>query len=324
MVVLSASGEVGDFLDVDQFQPGHSAYECGYFSVATVKAMNQVGEPPTQSVGQMIVEAETWYADDHGGDNSAGNTAGMSLQQLYNLIVRVGLHYQACSLDLDEIRAWLGCGYPVIIAGAEVGMFDIGLGDEVPYSWKPTGNHIITITGVHADGNVLVRDTANIGPGGVRPGPRIYDASKLVLVSATVVVPPWLPTPPDGFDPRKDNGMPTVPNGWHDDGTTLTAANGHRVVRGFRDFVLNHNWDALNQPLEEEVPLNPVEESNPALGSGTQQVFNSTVLEWTQARGVFVAWCGQELMWVRADRDNLRVQLANLQTQLKTLQAAHR
>jgi hypothetical protein len=323
MVQLSASGEVGDFLDVDQFQPGRSAYECGYFSVATVKAMNKVGELPTQSVGQMIAEAEAWYAADHGGDNSSGNTDGMSLQQLYDLIVRVGLHYSACSLDLHEIRAWVGCGYPVIISGAETGMYDIGLGDKVPYSWTPSGNHIITITGVYSDGNVLVRDTANIGPQGVRPGPRIYDASKLVLVSATVVVPPWLPRPPDNFDPRKDNVMPAVPNGWHDDGTTLTAPNGHRVVRGFRDYILNHNWDPANVPLEEEVGLNPLEESNPSLGAGTQQVFNWTVLEWTQSRGVLVAWSGKELMWLRSDRDKLRTQIANLQAQLKTQQPAH-
>ena len=323
MVQLSASGEVGDFLDVNQFQPGRSAYECGYFSVATVKAMNKVGEPPTQSVGQVIAEAEAWYAADHGGDNSSDNTDGMSLQQLYDLIVRVGLHYLACSLDLHEIRAWLGCGYPVIIAGAETGMYDIGLGDIVPYSWPPSGNHIITITGVHADGNVLVRDTASIGPQGVRPGPRIYDASKLALVSATVVVPPWLPRPLDGFDPRKDNVMPTVPGGWHDDGATLTAPNGHRVVRGFRDYILNHSWDPANVPLEEEGGRNPLEESNPSLGDGTQQVFNWTILEWTQSRGVFVAWSGKELMWMRSDRDNLRTQIANLQAQLKALQPSH-
>src|SRR5450759_1276098 len=146
MVALSASGEVGDFQDVNQLQPGHSAYECGFFAVATVKAMNQVGLPPTQSVAQMIDEAETWYAQDHGGDNSPNNKDGMSLQQLYDLLIQVGLQYQASALDLDIIRAWIHCGYPVIVAGAEVGMYDIELGDAVPYAWTPnranTASHL--------------------------------------------------------------------------------------------------------------------------------------------------------------------------------------
>src|SRR5258706_16346085 len=117
--------------------------------------------------------------------------------------------------------------------------------------------------------------------------------------------------------------MPAVPNGWHDDGTTLTAPNGHRVVRGFRGYILNHNWDPANVPLEEEVALNPLEESHHSLGAGTQQVFNWTVLEWTSSRGVLVAWSGKELMWLRSDRDNLRTQIANLQAQLRTQQPAH-
>jgi hypothetical protein len=268
MVALSVSGEVGDFQDANQFQPGHSAYECGFFAVATVKAMNQVGLPPVQSVAEMINEAEAWYAQYHGGDNSPKNTDGMSLQQLYDLLAQVGLHYQASTLDLDMIRAWVNCGYPVIVAGAEIGMYDIGLGDHVPYSWTPSGNHVITITGVQADCNVLVRDTANIGPDGVRPGPRIYDAGTLQLVSATAVTPPWLPIPAIGFDPRKGGPMAGIPAGWHDDGTTLTAPNGHKVVLGFRQYILNNYWDPQNQPLEDEDGRNPLEESNPALGAG--------------------------------------------------------
>ncbi len=319
MVVLSASGEVGEFQDVNQFQPGHSAYECGYFAVATVKAMNQVGKLPTQSVAEMVNEAERWYAQDHGGDNSASNTDGMSLQQLYDLLVRVGLGYQPCDLDLNMIRAWLKGGYPVIIAGAETGMYDIGLGDTVPYSWTPTGNHIITITGVHSDGNLLVRDTANIGPTGVRPGPRIYHANKLQLVSATAVVLPWLPRQSPGIDPRKVFPMSNIPTGWQDDGTTLTAPNGHKVVRGFRDYILANYWDPGNQPLEEEVGLNPLEESNPSLGGGTQQVFRWTTLEWTSSKGVFVAWMGQEFMKVRADRAALQAQVADLVAKVKAL-----
>ena len=91
-----------------------------------------------------------------------------------------------------------------------------------------------------------------------------------------------------------------VPTGWKDDGKTLTAPNGVPVVQGFREYVLENNWDAGNVPLQPEAGRNPLEDSNPSLGGGTWQPFRWTVLEWTADRGVFVAWCGQELAYMRA------------------------
>jgi hypothetical protein len=44
----------------------------------------------------------------------------------------------------------------------------------------------------------------------------------------------------------------SIPTGWKDDGHTLTAPNGHRVVLGFRTHVLSQAWHPDNQPLEEE------------------------------------------------------------------------
>ncbi len=92
----------------------------------------------------------------------------------------------------------------------------------------------------------------------------------------------------------------TTPQGWHDDGVILTAPNKIPVVRGFREYVLTHSWDAGNWPLEAEHGQTPLEQSNPSLGGGTQQIFRWTVLEYTSSRGVFVAWCGQEMLWMRA------------------------
>jgi hypothetical protein len=98
------------------------------------------------------------------------------------------------------------------------------------------------LTGVTPDDNFLVRDSANITDfynlNSLRPVPRRYDAAKLRLVSATVVIPAWLPVPPDGFDPLKETFVPVVLHGWHDDGATLTAPNSHRVVRGSRAHIL--------------------------------------------------------------------------------------
>lgn len=88
----------------------------------------------------------------------------------------------------------------------------------------------------------------------------------------------------------------SIPANWKDDGKTLTAPNGIQVVQGFRDYVLSHNWDTANLPLETAQGLTPLELSNPGLGGGTRQTFRWTVLEWTSKQGVFEAWSGQELL----------------------------
>ncbi|MGB8347343.1 MAG: C39 family peptidase [Ktedonobacteraceae bacterium] len=314
MIPLSSTGEIADFRDVDQFQPGHSEFACGFFAVAIVKAMSQVGQSPKQSAAEMTAEAEAWYAR-YNGNNSTANEIGMSLPQLYELLAQVGLHYQSIASDVETIRAWVAAGYPVIIAGAEIGMVDIGLGGIVPYPWHPAGNHVIVVTGNARGGHFLVRDPANCtslsDPHSLRPGPRTYDASKLQLVSATAVMPPWRARPTEGFDPRN------IPAGWQDDGSTLTAPNGHKVARGFRAYLLARHWDSEDWPLNEEEAAEPLEISNPALGAGTRQVFRQTVLEWTQERGVFEARVGEILL---AMQQAVKVQnIPNLQHMLTTV-----
>jgi len=108
------------------------------------------------------------------------------------------------------------------------------------------------------------------------------------------------PYPWDELIAYLQNGVSMgIPAGWKDNGTILTAPNGHTVSLGFRDYVLHHDWDANNWPLEESHGQTPLELSNPGLGGGTQQVFRTTVLEWTPSGGVFVAWVGQELLALR-------------------------
>ena len=119
----------------------------------------------------------------------------------------------------------------------------------------------------------------------------------------------------------QQGGNMGVPTGWHDDGKTLTAPNNIPVVLGFRDYVLNNNWDSNNWPLEPESEHNPLEESNPSLGQGARQTFRWKTLEYTPNRGVFEGWTGQELMFVRAQRDSLQATNAQLQAQIKALQA---
>lgn len=119
---------------------------------------------------------------------------------------------------------------------------------------------------------------------------------------------------------QKENNM-GVPQGWHDNGTILTAPNNIPVKLGFRQYVLTHNWDANNYPLAAEEGLSQLELSNPALGGGTWQPFRWTVLEWTAQRGVFEMWTGQELLAVRNLVATLQTQIKTLQDQATTLQA---
>ena len=105
----------------------------------------------------------------------------------------------------------------------------------------------------------------------------------------------------------------TIPQGWHDDGRQLTAPNSIPVVHGFRDYILASPWDANNWPLAPEAGADPVEPGNPALGAGTCQLFRLTKLSWTQERGVFVTWIGQ-------DYQALTIQIRQLQAQLASAQ----
>lgn len=111
---------------------------------------------------------------------------------------------------------------------------------------------------------------------------------------------------------KGENNM-GIPTGWTDNGTVLTAPNGITVRAGFRDYVLGHAWDPANLPLELEHAQSPLELSNPSIGDGTQQIFRWSVLEWTPARGVFMAWTGQEMLAMRATIDDLHTKLVACQ-----------
>lgn len=207
MGVVNMKGEVADFVDVSQFLPGRSAYECVAYGGGILKYAGEPGHGPTGSALAASNLAQYWYGREE-GSTASSNTNGMSLEAAYQMLSGMGLSYHKSEPTIEYVKAWLRVGYPLLICGAETGMVDVGLGDRVPYSWTPTGNHAIVASGIAPDGNLLVHDTANIGPTGVRPGPRVYDASKLQLVSATAIAVPWLPALPNDYDPVKEEDMP--------------------------------------------------------------------------------------------------------------------
>ena len=316
MVQLTPSGEVAVFVNgVDQLIPGRSEDECVAYALSLVWHSVQPGESNPYTIQEVSDFAQQQYAIETGDDY---NSYGMSLAQLYDCLSRTGLQYQALPIDgnsRSSIRAALSNGCPVLVCAWEHSLYDVGLGDRIPYQWDSTPyNHCIALTGNAPDGNVYVRDTVEVGQAFPPGSQRTYDLGKMSFVSITKVIPSWI-----GANP-----MPTVsgvPTGWHDDGKTLTAPNNIVVVHGFRDFVLANQWDASNYPLEAEHGQSPLELSNPSLGNGTQQVFRWTTLEWTSSRGVFVAWVGQELLALRGLMAALQPKISDLSTQIADLQA---
>ncbi len=108
-----------------------------------------------------------------------------------------------------------------------------------------------------------------------------------------------------------------IPAGWSDDGTTLVAPNNYTVVKGMRDYITKHHWDASNWPVEEEQHnLSPLEMSNPSLGPGNRQRFRMGTLEYTTTRGVFPAYTGPEMLAMERRIHELNAQVAALQAQL--------
>jgi hypothetical protein len=96
---------------------------------------------------------------------------------------------------------------------------------------------------------------------------------------------------PDGF-----------PEGWSDDGTTLTFG-GVPVVKGFRQYLLAHPelvsgpHLADNTPIEAEHHEDQVEAWNPVHGAGTIQTFHKMRLVWTAKDDVYVMRIGDELTY---------------------------
>jgi hypothetical protein len=92
-------------------------------------------------------------------------------------------------------------------------------------------------------------------------------------------------------------GQPSmnIPLGWHDDGATLTAPNGHTVTGGFRDHVLASSWAPDNVPLENQVSCTQTELAIKS-GVGIRQLFRTKMLVWYATRGVLEAWVGAEVL----------------------------
>lgn len=343
-IPLNHAGEVIDAANANQFEPnGESAYECVAFSVAICHYGGKPGQGPTGSPEDIDRLADSWYTRFTG---SLTNSNGLSVNQETQMIVGTGNHYLILPVeaatqhdsDIANVKGALMRGYPVIICGAETGMYDMRLGDRVPYGWPPSGNHAIVATGIAKDGNLLVRDPANVDGNGVRPGPRTYDIGKLDLISAVVFVPSWMSRPDDKTDwtaPLATAASITVagvPHGWIDDSHTLygPAPALLPITGALRQHILSSSWHPDNYPLGPAQHMKPVEGSNPALGAGLQQVFRYSLLCVLDGQsGVIEESVGSELAWSRSEfakaakkLDNARAYIEELRKYIDQLVAA--
>jgi hypothetical protein len=314
MVRLSSSGEVGQFISVTQFDGG-STSKCGFYAVATVAGSAAVGGQPWPAI-QIATSADQRYIQIDGPD-VLSNQNQMDQPLCHTDLAK----YALSGIDLnspdsapswDAIKASVANGYPVIICVPEPQVFDIEAGGN-PYPWNSTGlNHIILVTGIASDGNILVRDSANIeSPNNIRPGPRHYRIDGLDPYWAIQVKPSWY-----SAQAAAQGGQTVgVPAGWHDDPNKkiLTAPNGVQVTQGFRDYILTNEWNPEDIPLQAAQGLNPLELSNPSLGGGTQQITRESALEWTSKQGVFKAWIGQELIATKKFLSIVQGKLTDLQ-----------
>lgn len=116
-----------------------------------------------------------------------------------------------------------------------------------------------------------------------------------------------------------------IPHGWsdnkngdvQDDTGTLTAPNGVPVVHGFRKFILQKGWDPENWPLAPnsytEWDNGSIEPGNAAIGAGDRQDFRKASLGWTQAKGVYEIWVGQDLVALEQEVKSLKALLQQAQ-----------
>jgi hypothetical protein len=110
-----------------------------------------------------------------------------------------------------------------------------------------------------------------------------------------------------GSGQSTEAGGGVVPQGWHDDGKVLTGPNGQHVVRGFREYILAHDWYPKDVPLAGEVPVT----------GGSEQRFKYTILTYTPATNVVPH---DAVDMLEAQVTSLQTELSAAQTQVTTLQ----
>jgi len=286
-----------------QFEGGQSAYLCVFYGVADIAASGPVGGSPAQS-WEWVDQTADGLANKIQGAGANVTSQGASTTDEQNACSDLGLHWQVLQNTIQAIKDAIDSGLLVLLCGAETGFVDSAIG-RTPYSWPPTGNHCIVVSGYTTTGNLIVHDYAAVGNSWQPGSTRTYIASAVQIVSALAVTPLWSKSsaPVPTHAPLK--GKPAmIPTGWTDDGTTLSNPKNKFVIKGAkRAFVMAQSaWFADNVPVQNDTEYPVLELSNTSIGPGTAQAFlYGTRLEEAAAHDngdVFVGYTGSELLFL--------------------------
>lgn len=215
-----------------------------------------------------------------------------------------------------------------------------------PYKWTdpPNLGHVLLIVGYDLEQqHVIVHDPLRADPSG-QPADYswksfqnavFHDCTEVVGAALpytvnTAAAPEPAPAPPPAPTPTTGGTSMTAPANWHDNEATatLTAPNGMVVVKGFRDYILAHSWDAGNLPQAAERVVGSVSPADATLGAGSRQDFLYSSLGWTSVHGVFQIALAHELTLANnaaqtaaADNQTLQATLKQQAAQIAALQA---
>ena len=322
VVVTNSKGMVADITQSYQLSENEMDL-CGPWSVASLLFSGFPGKGPIGSAEQI----DQWVDAAVGvmGYPNPADFPGVSVADEEWLLKRSGLPFWEITPDIARITRAVKAGYPVIITAFEpnIKAWDFNSNSWVSaYTWNISANHVLPVGGIDQNGNFICADQLNNAFQGYWPP--IYDASRISPSYAAIVQLPWLAPIPSGdpltwssgFNAQLGGSSVAVPSGWKDDGTTLTSPNGKRAVLGFRSHIINAvpQWASDDWVVKEETQVPVFEESNPTWGAGggAQIVTNRHMMAWSSSLGKIVEeFMGPELLFLRADRDKYKAQLAS-------------
>ena len=258
-----------------------------------------------QTVVDLMVDIrDVMYTEGNASANGAANFADIGNELRRRLAdIHTEWDYQGDSLPQDWIsylRANAGIK-PIMVQLANAqGLVNIaGAGEDAGVHY-----HAIAILG-KSDTGYIVGDPNNpnvVNDFDTYPLWALQDAQVCALIALN---------PKSSPQPQEHIAM-TIPDGWHDDGTTLTAPNGLAVTGGFREYVLNNAWNKDDLPWVSEQDF----------GDTRRQDFDYTVLYANVAtHALWVADGPEELKRRLHDTLDANKQIVALQAELAAVKA---